>query len=74
MDRKIKIIKGDVGFGFRVLCNLSPEEMKERKKEVTENFLKNLDFEVVFALDGEGVAPLPSKDLCGFWSYFVKLN
>lgn len=61
MDKQIKIVTGDMGFGFRVLCNLSPEELKERK-------------EVDFKLDGFGTEPQPSKDLSGYWSYFVKLH
>ena len=74
MDKQIKIIKGDVGLGFRVLCNLSPEELKARKKEVIKNFLENLNFEVDFAINEEGKTPTPSTDVSGFWSYFVKLN
>lgn len=77
MERKakqIKIVTGDYGFGMRVLCNLSPEEMKERKKEVIENFLENLNFEVDFKLDEVGTEPHQSQDLSGYWSYFVKLN
>ena len=74
MDKPIKIIKGDIGFGFRVLCNLSPEELKARKKEVIENFLENLNFEVDFVLNEEGKLATPSNDLRGYWSYFVKLH
>ena len=74
MKKKIKIITGDMGFGFRVLCNLSPEELKERKKEVVENFLDNLKLEVDFVLVGEGKTPTPCQDKSGFWSYFVTIN
>ena len=74
MDKPIKIVTGDMGFGFRVLCNLSPEELKQRKKEVIENFLANLNFEVDFVLEGEGKTPTPCQDKSDFWSYFVKLH
>ena len=74
MDKQIKIVTGDTGFGFRVMCNLSPEELKERKKEVIENFLKNLNFEVDFKLEGMGTEPHPSRDLSGYWAYMVDFH
>lgn len=73
-EKQIKIVTGNTGFGMRVLCNLSPEELKVRKKEVIEDFLENLNFEVDFALDGEGQTPIPCRDLSGFWSYFVNIR
>ena len=74
-DKKIKIISGDAQFGIRVLSNLNPEELNLRKKEVIENFLENLKFEVDFVLDKKtnGEAPTLCHDLSGYWSYFVKL-
>lgn len=73
-QKEIKIVIPEVGFGLRVLCNLSPEELKERKKEVIKNFLKTLNLEVVFVLDEDSKAPMQSRDLSGYWSYFVNLS
>ena len=73
-EKQIQIIKGNFGFGVRVLCNLSPEELKSRKKEVIENFLENLDLDVDFKLEGAAVEPRPSSDLWRYWSYFVTIN
>lgn len=72
--KEIKTIASDVQFGMRVLCNLSPEDLKERKKEVIANFLENLKFDVDFILEGEGKTPRKSQDVAGFWSYFVTLS
>lgn len=72
--KEIKTIPSNMQFGVRVLCNLSPEELKERKKEVIENFLENLKFDIEFVLEGEGKTPTQSQDVLGFWSYFVTLN
>lgn len=73
-QKEIKIVIPDVGFGLRVLCNLSPEELKKRKKEVIKNFLNNLNLEIDFALDGDSESPTPSRDLSGYWSYFININ
>lgn len=72
--KEILAIKNNNEFGFRLVCNLSPEEMRKRKEEVIRNILEKLDFEWDIEFDREGQTPTPCKDLNGFWSYFVKFN
>lgn len=77
-NNEILVIKeNDGGFGVRFLCNLSPEEMKERREEIIREFLKQWEFEFEISLDilcKEGEEPKHCRDLNGFWSYFVKFN
>lgn len=72
--KDIVAISNDCEFGFRLICNLSPREMSERKEEIIRNILKQFDFEWDIELDKEGETPTPCRDLNGFWSYFVKFN
>lgn len=74
-NNEILVIKeNDGGFGVRFLCNLSPEEMRERREEIIREFLKQWEFEYQIELDKEGETPTLCQDLNGFWSYFVKFN
>lgn len=43
--KDIVAISNDCEFGFRLICNLSPREMSERKEEIIRNILKQFDFE-----------------------------
>lgn len=69
----IEIINTRQSFGFRLFCNLSPAEMRERKEEIIHDILEKLNFEWDIELM-EGAAPTPCKELNGFWSYFVRFN
>ncbi|MCH5316300.1 MAG: hypothetical protein J1E81_10325 [Eubacterium sp.] len=62
------------GFGMRFVCNLSPEEMRERKEEIIRNFLDKWEFEWDISLDKEGETPVQCASLNDFWSYFVTFH
>lgn len=59
-------------FAMQICCNLNPEEMRERKKEVeellpcagTRNGWK-------IELDDESVAPVKCSDDEGYWHYIA---
>ena len=71
----ILVIKATEGeFGFRLICDLPPEEMRKRKEEIICNVLEQWKFVWDIEFDKEGETPNPCKDLSGFWSYFVKMH
>lgn len=73
-NETILIKERNVGFGVRFVCNLSPDEMRQRKEEIIRLFLDEWKFEWQIELDTEGETPTECSDLDGFWSYFVKFN
>lgn len=74
MEKQISLVIGENTFGTRILCNLSPKEMEERKEEVVKDFLESVKIKVEFEMQQKGYESRASTDLAGFWSYFINLS
>lgn len=57
-------------FGIRIMCNLSPEEMEERKEEIMKKLFDHWDWKCCAITTPEGRSC--SMDLDGFWYYMVE--
>lgn len=70
-DVKFEVLREHI-FSMQICCNLSPDEMRERKKEV-EKLLPDSGTSNgwIIELDDERVAPVKCADNEGLWHYIA---